>query len=329
MPPARKKRPAQPNRLRSAAFLLMFIAAALIAVLLMLPARREPPGSRPARPEAPAQTRTESRIPSPAEQPGPADGGVEPQRPAVEPAPNGAGRPEAIARPERPWEGAQIAVVIDDVGYNVDTLQAFLEFPGPITFAVLPGLPYTREAARMIRAAGKELILHLPMEAVNGDNPGPGAIFTSYSDEKIRRLLQEDLDDLEGAVGVNNHMGSRATADPRVMAAVMGYLAATGQFFLDSRTTPATQAAAAARKAGTELVERDVFIDNERDRESIRDALDKGVALALQNGHAVLIGHVHSPEIVDILREVLEQAGRRGVRLTSLSRVVQHMYGAE
>ena len=82
---------------------------------------------------------------------------------------------------------ARIAVVIDDVGYNLEELQEFLDYPAPITLSVLPNLPYTQEAARRISAAGKELLLHLPMEAENGNDPGPGAILTTQEDEQIRR----------------------------------------------------------------------------------------------------------------------------------------------
>jgi polysaccharide deacetylase 2 family uncharacterized protein YibQ len=302
----------------------MVIAAALVAVLVMLPPRSVPgpaagetgEGSAKAVPGAPSEGQGAEVRP---------EGAVEPPpEPAPEAGEGGLGRAPAAPPPERPREEMRIAIVIDDVGYNVETLKPFLGFPEPITFAVLPRLPYSRQAAAMIRAAGKEMILHLPMEALNGEEPGPGAILTSYDDEQIRRELELDFAGLEEAVGANNHMGSRATADPRVMTVVMRYLADTGRFFLDSRTTAATQAAAAAHEVGTDLLERDVFIDNERDRESIRTAVQKGIQLACQNGQAVLIGHVYNPEIPDVLREVLAEGGSRGVRLVRLGELVQH-----
>jgi polysaccharide deacetylase 2 family uncharacterized protein YibQ len=224
--------------------------------------------------------------------------------------------------PERPHREAMIAIVIDDVGYSLENLREFLEFPGPIAFAVLPQLAYTRDSAHLVRQAGKELLLHLPMEALNGDDPGPGAILLSQSEAEIRRLVAKNFADLEGAVGANNHMGSRATADPRVMRAVMQYMADTGRFFLDSRTTPKSTAAAAAQAAGTDFLERDVFIDNTTDASSMRAAFDKGVALAQAEGRAVLIGHVYNPGMLDILREVLAEAEPLGVRLVPLSRLL-------
>jgi polysaccharide deacetylase 2 family uncharacterized protein YibQ len=314
-----KKGSQQRNRLRTAAILLVAIAAALIAALTMLPPRRTlevSTGTVPARsvpPEALAERRRSA--PAPAEEPGSREHPGGPGQP---------GGPEHPgARPERPRREASIAVVIDDVGYNLDTLTEFLELPGPLTFAVLPQLQYTREAARLIRAAGKELILHLPMEAVNGDDPGPGAILSSYSDAEIRRLLEENFADLEGAVGANNHMGSKATADPRVMAVVMDYLKQSGRFYLDSRTTPASRAAFAAREAGVDFLERDVFIDNDTDGQSMRVAIDKGVELAQLDGQAVLIGHVKNSEMVGVLQEILADAAARKIRLVSLSELAQ------
>jgi polysaccharide deacetylase 2 family uncharacterized protein YibQ len=291
----------------------MFIAAALIAVLTVLPPRGNPPGATRRGPEGPAEPQAPERAPEPAEEPD----STARRGPAAE----GGGRGEAAASPERPRPEVQIAVVIDDVGYNLDTLKEFLDFPGPLTFAVLPRLPYSREAAGLIRQAGKELILHLPMESVNGDDPGPGAILSSYSDDEIRRLMEESFAELEGAVGANNHMGSRATADPRVMAVVMAYLKQSGRFYLDSRTTPASRAEDAARAAAVGFVRRDVFIDNETDPQSMRAALDKGLELARAEGQAVLIGHVRNPAIVRLLREMLANPAARGVRLVPLSRL--------
>ena len=305
MPDSKRSR----RRLRTAVVLLAVVAATLVAALTLLP---RGPGAGRGLPERPTE-----ETPQPERGPG-----GEPLGPPPRPQDPGARPTGPAAPPERPRPEAAIAVVIDDVGYGLEDLREFLEFPGPITLAVLPRLAYTRESARLIREAGKELLLHLPMEALNGEDPGPGAILTSQSDAEIRALLAENFVDLQGAVGVNNHMGSRATADPRVMAVVMEYLAGSGRFFLDSRTTPESRAAGAARAAAVEFVERDVFIDNTTDPPSMRAAFEKGVALARVKGRAVLIGHVYNPEMLTILREVLREMEPFGVRLVSLSSLV-------
>ncbi|MBN1834688.1 MAG: divergent polysaccharide deacetylase family protein [Spirochaetales bacterium] len=303
------------RRIRTAVVLLAVVAACLGALLILLPSgspRRDSltGGRTPeqsARDTPPATSLRQPEAPSAA-----------PHREPEDPA----GGTGPVAVPERPKAKARIAVVIDDVGHNLETLGQFLDFPGPLTFAVLPQLAYTRESVRLIRAAGKEMILHLPMEAVNGEDPGPGAVLSSHSEAEIRRIVAEDLDGLEAAVGANNHMGSRATADPRVMAVIMECLAESGRFFLDSRTTPDSVAADAARAAAVRFLERDVFIDNQTDPSSIRSALDRGAAVARAEGAAVLIGHIYNPQMLEILEEVLAEAGPAGVRLVPLSELV-------
>ncbi len=148
--------------------------------------------------------------------------------PAGEPARTPTDKPRAapastpLATPPeqpRPEEKGRLAVVIDDAGYDLDELQPFLELPMPLAVAVLPNLPHSREAARRVLAAGKELLLHLPMEPEGRENPGPGALLTADSPEETRRLLDAALATVPGAVGMNNHMGSRATADEVLMTA--------------------------------------------------------------------------------------------------------------
>ena len=347
--PARRSR----RRLGTAAGLLLVILASLVAVLILLPPRRAPePGSGafaiPGRPQEPREPRPGVDPQGYPQVPG---APWEPSDPEARTPSGGPEAPSTARRPGRPAEAppdtkrrlpdeptdrtvpasrlerfeaeARIALVIDDVGYSLDTLQVFLDFPGPIALAVLPQLPHSRESARLIRKAGKELLLHLPMEAMNGEDPGPGAILSSHSAGEIRELLKRNLAGLEAAVGVNNHMGSRATADLRVMEVVMEHLRGSGRFFLDSRTTAATVAPAAAQAASVDFIERDVFVDNQTDPASMRAAMERGVVIARERGHAVLIGHAHNPELVGILRELLEELHPHGVRLAPLSELVR------
>jgi len=198
-------------------------------------------------------------------------------------------------------------------------LKEFLRLPYPLAFAVLPGLPHSREAGRLIAEAGKELLVHLPMEPTGSSNPGPGVILTSHSDREIEGLLEENLALLPQAVGMNNHMGSRATADPRVMEAVMRFLAARGLFFLDSRTTPATAGPQTAARLGVPLLARDVFLDNENSPAYIGQALRRGVRAARARGSAVLIGHVQNVELAAELERLLPELEREGVALVAPS----------
>jgi hypothetical protein len=283
------------------------IAACLVAVLVILPTERQTPEER----QAVEDAAPEGSQPRPIEsQP--------PQHPAPE-APSAA----AAKRQERPVPRARIAVVIDDVGYNLEELEAFLGFTAPITLSVLPNLPHTEESARRIASAGKELLLHLPMEAENGNDPGPGAILTSQGDEQIRRLMEDSFAQVPQAVGMNNHMGSRATADRRVMNVVMETLQSNGRYFLDSRTTTETVGPETARAHSVPYLERDVFLDNEPQAPAIRKALEDGIDLARRKGSAILIGHVRNPQIVEVIAALVTELDRAGVELVFLSDLLE------
>lgn len=212
-------------------------------------------------------------------------------------------------------------LVLDDGGNNADTLAQFLSFPGPLAVAVLPLLPYSVETAVRTSAAGKEVILHLPMEAVGGTNPGPGAILTSMSDRDIIRTLDENIKSVPGVVGVNNHMGSLATQDKRTMEIVLSELRRRDLFFLDSRTSVDTVGREVATALELPFVERQVFLDNQRTREEILTSLHHALELSLAADSVVMIGHVTVSLLAEILKEVypvLLEAGYRFGAITEL-----------
>ena len=245
-----------------------------------------------------------------------------PPDPAPELDPQPQPRSEAARTPASPpprAAEARLAIVIDDAGNNLQELRPFLEFPAPLTFAVLPQLQHSARAARLARSHGHEVILHLPMAAVSGLYPGPGTISGELSDGEIRSLLERNFASITGAAGTNNHMGSAGTANPRIMNAVMEYLAESGKFFVDSRTTPTSVAAPYAAKYGVPFMQRDVFLDHDRDPAAIRAALRKGLAVAREHGHAVLIGHASVAAVAEALFEVYPHLERRGYELVPLS----------
>jgi hypothetical protein len=216
-----------------------------------------------------------------------------------------------------------VSMIIDDAGYNLDELQAFLDLPQPLTIAVLPNLPHSREAARRVLAAGKDLILHCPIEPMGGEDPGPGALRVGESVATTESLLAAAFASVPGARGMNNHMGSRGTADPDLMRAVLGYLRKENLFYVDSRTTADTVGPRIARELGVPFTERDVFIDDEPAVDPIGIAFDKGVSEAKTRGTAVMIGHVQNRAVVDILRardRALTSLGFRWARLDDVMR---------
>jgi uncharacterized protein len=216
-----------------------------------------------------------------------------------------------------------VAMIIDDAGYNLEELQAFLDLPVPLTIAVLPNLPHSREAARRVLAAGKGLILHCPIEPLGGENPGPGALMVGESAERTEALLAAAFASVPGARGMNNHMGSRGTADPGLMTAILGYLRKENLFFIDSRTTPDTVGPRIARELGVPFAERNVFIDDEPAADSIGAAFDEGVAEAKTRGLTVMIGHVQNRGVVDILRARDKTLASLGLRWAGLDDVVR------
>ncbi|MDA3949596.1 MAG: divergent polysaccharide deacetylase family protein [Spirochaeta sp.] len=218
---------------------------------------------------------------------------------AVEAAAAAAGPGERLNLPPR--DPRRLYLILDDGGHTLDDLRAFSAFDGVFTVAVLPKLPYSRETARMTVALGHDLIVHQPMEAIGGSDPGPGAVFTAFEDHRIRRIVRTNLRDFPDAIGINNHMGSKATSNARVMSAVVEVVANRALFFLDSRTTHTSVGAATAENAGLPPLKRDVFLDNVRSEEAISKQLDLALEIAATQDFAVMIGHVTSPELARVL----------------------------
>jgi polysaccharide deacetylase 2 family uncharacterized protein YibQ len=213
--------------------------------------------------------------------------------------------------------------MIDDAGNNLRELEPFLQFPGPLTIAVLPGLPYSAEAARRIRAAGKEVFLHQPMEAVGGQDPGPGAIYTGMSPGEIRAVVERNLAEVGPVAGMNNHQGSRVTMDETIMEIVLSLCREHRIHFLDSRTTAETAAPAAAKRLGIRIGERDIFLDNIQERASMIHYAEEGLERAKQKGAAVMIGHTWSPALAPVLSELYPGFLEQGYTLSTVSRIME------
>jgi polysaccharide deacetylase 2 family uncharacterized protein YibQ len=227
--------------------------------------------------------------------------------------------PPADLPPER---RGILVFVIDDAGNNLNELDPFLSFPGPLTIAVLPGLPHSAEAARRVRNAKKEVFLHQPMEPLGGQDPGPGAIMAGMDDEQVRRILGKNVNELRPVAGINNHEGSRVTMDPAIMGTVLEFCWENRVHFLDSRTTADTAAPRVALDMGLAIAQRDVFLDNERDRASIVAAIEQGCRKAERDGLAVMIGHVWSPALAGILTEMYPGLIKKGFFLTTVSGIL-------
>jgi len=226
------------------------------------------------------------------------------------------------APPEKPVEWSYICLVIDDAGYNMTNLRELLKLPAAFTVSVLPGLPMSRDAAREVTKAGKEVILHCPMEALNDEDPGPGAILSAHPVEEIDAILSSNFSFVPGAVGTNNHMGSKVTSDKRVMAEVMLYLKNHNKFFLDSKTTANSVARQEARKLGVPYLGRDVFLDNDPQKETVKQQFLKGMEIAGSQGSAILIGHAQNPAVTEVLAELYPLLAERSIKMITLNRLL-------
>ena len=202
------------------------------------------------------------------------------------------------------------ALVIDDLGYSKQLARRALALPPPVVAAVLPDTPYSTRIARAAERAGTEVILHLPMEPVSaGFGSTPDMLRMHMNAHAFRARVQRALRSVPGAVGVNNHMGSRLTGAGRPMHLLMDELARmpADLLFLDSRTTAESRAAQAALAAGLRTAQRDVFLDNDLDPVAIETQVRRWLAQARKDGCALAIGHPH-PATLRVLERVLPRA---------------------
>lgn len=219
--------------------------------------------------------------------------------------------------------GAKLAIIIDDCGQWVDIERGYIALPIPLTLSVLPHVHATKEIADEAQAAGKGVMLHLPMETVSGMDPGPGKITTEMSDAEIAAQVADDLAAVPLAKGVNNHEGSKGSADERVMKDVIAALQKHGDlFFIDSRTSAASVGAQVAAAAGVPTASRDVFLDNKEDVQYSEAQLLQAAAIAKRTGSAIAIGHPRKTtlEAVTALIPKLQADGIEFVLAQSLTR---------
>ncbi|MFJ4432503.1 divergent polysaccharide deacetylase family protein [Pseudomonas sp. NPDC089395] len=212
---------------------------------------------------------------------------------------------------------AYMSIIIDDLGQSSERDSRTLALPGPVTMAIMPDTPHASDFARQAHKAGKTVILHMPMDPATG----PYAWHPGTPLPELANRLQAALAKVPYAAGINNHMGSRMTAQREPMAWLMGELQQRHLFFVDSRTSAATVAAAEAQRTGLAHVSRDVFLDDTRTPEAIAGQLRLGVELARRQGSAVLIGHPY-PQTLAILEQELPRLRSQGITLIGLKQMI-------
>jgi uncharacterized protein len=224
---------------------------------------------------------------------------------------------------EEQTESGRIAVVIDDFGDRRDAMvDAFLSIQTPLTVSVLPGRRYSGRISREAVERGHEVLLHLIMEPLKGTYPDDGSIvLKGMAPSRIREVVERSLADVPGAVGVNNHMGSKATQDRATMAPVMQVLSERGLFFMDSYTIASSVAYPLAAEMGVRTARRDVFLDVAEGEQDIRNALWTLARRAGKKGGAIGIGHCHRA-MLQALQGEIPNIEARGYRFVFLSELV-------
>lgn len=249
---------------------------------------------------------------------------TQPQKPVPIPAPIPVVSPieKTSPRPVPKISKGTIYFVFDDAGHNLNQLESFISLPFPCTIAVLPGLQYSKEAAQRIRNAGKELILHQPMQALNRNmDPGPGAIKDGMTSDQIRAIVERNLDEVGPVAGMNNHEGSLITADRKAMSVVLDIVREKQIYFLDSRTNAETVVPALAREKNMNIWERAVFLDNLQEESAIIEAVYSGMKIAEKKGAAIMIGHIWSNDLASILISMYPELSEQGFSLSTIAKV--------
>lgn len=221
-----------------------------------------------------------------------------------------------------PQNEGKLAIILDDLGNDRRAADAVFELPYPLTISVLPNHEHSQEIAQEAERRGYQVLLHLPMQAVAMEKPEAQELCPSMPTREVSKLVNQFLQDIPGAVGVNNHQGSEATSDPALMRELMPVLREHHLFYIDSRTTAATVAYETAQNSRVPSAFRNVpFLDDVTEVGAVRKQLELALRGAREKGAAVAIGHPH-PATLQALREVLPSAQSEGVRLTFASEVV-------
>lgn len=218
---------------------------------------------------------------------------------------------------------AKIAIIIDDMGHQKNIAEQLMELGYPVAISVLPFLQHSQEVAEMAKEKGFTVLLHLPMQPQNSDtDPGKGAIFTTMNEQEIRAKIVANLQNVPNIVGVNNHMGSKATEDDRIMEIVLTELKERNLFFVDSMTTPHSVGYKLSKEMGLKTAQRNVFLDNEQDVNYIRNQVVILKDLALDSGSAIAIGHPYC-NTVSVLKEMDSILGREGVEIVRIEDLLE------
>jgi polysaccharide deacetylase 2 family uncharacterized protein YibQ len=298
---------------------LVLVTASVAALLLWLPAREPRP------PQAPS--RVVASLPPPQREAPP-----EAETAPLPALPRRAEQPAwlrfAVAAPaagNRP----RIAIVLDDCGLDRPRTERAMALPAEVTMSFMTYAPDVQRQTEQARRAGHELLVHVPMEPISARmDMGPNGLAIDQPRDEVLRRLRWGLERFDGYVGINNHMGSRFTADAEAMGWVLGELKARGLLFLDSRTVAHSAGASVAASVDLPFVARDVFLDNSQEADAVEARLKDAEAVARKKGTAIAIGHPHEATLV-ALNLWIATLPEQGIVLVPLTDIVKARAPAE
>ena len=226
-------------------------------------------------------------------------------------------------RPPKKIRG-EIAIVLDDWGYNKNNLSILREIKFPLTIAILPFRYYSREIAEFGHKHNFEILIHMPMEPEDKESIGlePKTLMVYMDDQIIKTILREAFDNIPYAKGVNNHMGSFATRDEKFITTVFRELKRNNLYFLDSLVISNSVCRDISRRVGIKFAERSIFLDNKSNVEYIRGQLMELVGEVDRKGRAIGIGHDRK-NTLKVLKEVMPQLSKQGYKFVYVSEIVE------
>ncbi|MCK8827395.1 divergent polysaccharide deacetylase family protein [Natroniella acetigena] len=224
-------------------------------------------------------------------------------------------------------QAAQIAIIIDDFGNRAEGTEGMLNLEQKITVAIMPFEKRSQQEAKEAIAAGFDVIIHLPMEPNNGKRSwlGPKPIMTTLATEEIKKRMEEAIADIPQAIGFNNHTGSKATADKRVVKAVLEVAKANDLIAIDSRTSPESVIGEIGNKLDVPVLTRDLFLDLQSDSKDIEEAMLTLVGMAIKEGAAIGIGHVGPQggiKTLATLEKLLPELNKKGIEFVGVSDLI-------
>ena len=221
-------------------------------------------------------------------------------------------------------EPPKVVIIIDDFGNHTKTAYAFFDLDGPLNCSFLPKRPFTKKSIELAKQKGHQIMLHLPMEPYRSHitNPGNLAVWTYMTDEEIRKTVIESLNAVPGAVGADNHMGSKAMEDERVVTSVLKVFKEQNLFFIDSETTSKTVLNKVAKHLDVKTRANRVFLDNKKELSYVIGRIKLLGDIAIRDGKVIGIGHVNTVTAL-ALKVGIPLLKRRGIQLVAVSELMR------